>query len=143
MATPLKKQGNQYGWDFGKYMIPPPSNVPSLARSISCIKKYHLFAIARALVLRSRDISFSWQYVYNSTKESTVNNSRIAPYRETMIRAADSGTTAEAEIVLAACNEIVGYYKKPWDIKHFVIELRENLHVDLKRLGKPGKKEGR
>ena len=162
MVTPLKKQGNHYGWDFGKYMIPPPSNVPSLARSISCIKKYHLFAIARALVLRSRDISFPWQYVYNSTKESTVNNSRIAPYRETMIRAADSGTTAEAEIVLAACDEIVGYYKKylegnvrneskkfaditgkPWDIKHFVIELRENIHVELKRLGKPGKKEGR
>ena len=162
MATPLKKQGNHYGWDFGKYMIPPPSNVPSLARSISCIKKYHLFAIARALVLRSRDISFPWQYVYNSTKESTVNNSRIAPYRETMIRAADSGKTAEAEIVFAACDEIVGYYKKylegnvhrdskkfaeitgkPWDIKHFVIELRENLHVDLKRLGKHGKKEGR
>lgn len=162
MATPLKKQGNHYGWDFGKYMIPPPSNVPSLARSISCIKKYHLFAIARALVLRSRDISFPWQYVYNSTKESTVNNSRIAPYRETMIRATDSGTTTDAEIVLAACDEIVGYYKKylegnvrneskkfaditgkPWDIKHFVIELRENLHIELKKLGKPDKKEGR
>ena len=162
MATPLKKQGNHYGWDFGKYVFNHPSNEPSLDRAIAVIRKYHLFAIARALVLRSRDISFPWQYVYNSTKESTVNNSRIAPYRETMIRAADSGTTAEADIVLAACDEIVGYYKKylegnvhrdskklaeitgkPWDIKHFVIELRENLHVDLKRLGKPGKKEGR
>lgn len=162
MATPLKKQGNHYGWDFGKYMIPPPSNVPSLARAISCIKKYHLFAIARALVLRSRDISFPWQYVYNSTKESTVNNSRIAPYRETMVQMAEEGTTAEEEMILAACDEIVGYYKKylegnvrneskkfaditgkPWDIKHFVIELRENLHVELKKLGKPDKKEGR
>lgn len=162
MATPLKKQGNHYGWDFGKYVFSQPSNEPSLARSISSIKKYHLFAIARALVLRSRGINFPWQYVYNSTKESTVNNSRLAPYRDAMIRAADSGTTAEAEIVLAACDEIVGYYKKylegnvrnesnkfaditgkPWDIKHFVIELRENLHVELKRLGKPCKKEGR
>ena len=125
------------------------------------IKKYHLFAIARALVLRSRGINFPWQYVYNSTKKSTVNNSRIAPYRETMIRAADNGTRAEAEMVLAACDEIVDYYKKymegnvrneskkfaditgkPWDIKHFVIELRENLHIDLKRLDKPVKKGG-
>lgn len=162
IATPLKKQGKHYGWDFGKYMIPPPSNVPSLTRSISCIKKYHLFAIARALVLRSRDIIFPWQYVYNSTKESTLNNSRVSPYRETMVQMAEEGTTAEEEMILAACDEIVGYYRKylegnvrneskkfaditgkPWDIKHFVIELRENLHIELKRLGKPVKKEGR
>lgn len=161
MATPLKKHGNHYGWDFGKYVFDHPSNEPSLARSISSIKKYHLFAIARALVLRSRGISFPWQYVYNSTKESTATNSRVAPYRDAMVQAAEQGTTAEVDMVLAACNEIVVYYKKyldgnvmnasgkfsditgkPWDIKHFVIELRENLHIELKRLGKPVKKGG-
>ena len=162
LVNPLKSRGNHYGWDFGKNVFNHPSGDPSLGRAIAAIKKYHLFAIARALVLRSRDIKFPWQYVYNSTKESTANNSRIAPYRETMVRLGDDGTTAEAEMVLAACDEIVGYYKKyldgnvrndsrkfaditskPWDIKHFVIELRENLHIELKKLNKPGKKEGR
>lgn len=162
MATPLKKQGNHYGWDFGKYAFSAPSGVPSLERSIAVIKRYHLFAIARALVLRSSGIKFPWQYVYNSTKESTVNNSRISPYRDVMIWMAEEGTTAEEEMILAACDEIVGYYKKylagnvhneskkfaditgkPWDIKHFVIELRENLHIELKRLSKQVKKEGR
>ena len=163
MATPLKQRGaNKYGWDFGKYTFSAPNGVPSLERSIAVIKRYHLFAIARALVLRSRDINFPWQYVYNSTKESTVNNSRISPYRDVMIWMAEEGTTAEEEMILASCNEIVGYYKKylegnvrneskkfaditgkPWDIKHFVIELRENLHIELKKLGKPDKKEGR
>ena len=156
MAAPLKQRGKfKYGWDFGKFVISQPSGTPSVARSVASIKKYHLFAIARALVLKSRGICFPWQYVYNSTRESTVSNSRIVPYRETMIRMSEEGTEADKAMILSACDDIVEYYKKylagniqhtskkfadatgqPWDIKHFVVELMENLHIQLKPLTK-------
>lgn len=162
LVTPLKKQGNHYGWDFGKYVFNHPSNEPSLGRAIAVIRKYHLFAIARALVLRSRDIKFPWQYVYNSTLESIRNNSRMTEYRSIIRDEAEYGREADRMEIDRASDDIVAYYRrylegnvtndgkkfaditgKPWDIKHFVIELRENLHVELKKLGKPDKKEGR
>lgn len=161
MATPLKKQGTHYGWDFGKYVFNHPSNEPSLGRAISVIRKYHLFAIARALVLRSRDINFPWQYVYNSTLESIRSNSRMTKYRSIIQDEAEYGREADRMEIDRASDDIVAYYRrylegnvtndsgkfsditgKPWDIKHFVIELRENLHIELKKLGKTTKKEG-
>lgn len=162
LITPLKRRGaKKYGWDFGKYVFNHPSSEPSLGRAIAVIKKYHLFAIARALVLRSRDIKFPWQYVYNSTLESLRGNSRMDEYRSIIRDEAEHGREVDRLEIDRASDDIVAYYRRymegnvtndsgkfsditgrPWDIKHFIIELRENLHIDLKKLGKTTKKEG-
>lgn len=161
IATPLKKRGKHYGWDFGKNVFQHPSSEPSLGRSLTVVRKYHLFAIARALVLRSRDINFPWQYVYNCTLESLRGNSRMARYRAVLMEEAEYGAETDRRTIDRACDEIVDAYRKylagnidntgkkfadatghPWDIKHFVIELRENFHMELKKLDEPNKKEG-
>ena len=111
--------------------------------------------------MRSRDINFPWQYVYNSTLESIRSNSRMSAYRSIIRDEAEYGRDADRMEIDRASDDIVAYYRrylegnvtndsgkfsditgKPWDIKHFVIELRENLHIELKKLGKTTKKEG-
>lgn len=153
MASPLKQRGNfKYGYDFGKRAFHHPSSEPSLARSISVVRKYHLFAIARALILKSRGVVFPWQYVYNSTIESIRNNSQMDEYRSVIREELEYGREADRRNINRTSCDIVDSYRKylegnihhtgkkfadatgqPWDISHFVIELRENLHLDLPR----------
>ena len=160
LINPMTGRGKyKYGYDFGKFAISQASSSPSLDRSIRAVKCYHYYAIARALILKSRDISFPWQYVYKSTLESMRSNSRMGRYRDKIVDVSEHGSEREKRALDKISTDIVTAYQKymdgpihhtggkfaevagqKWNIKYFIIELRENLRVSLKKFKKAGQK---
>lgn len=129
-------------WCHGKYQ-------PTLGAAIGAVKKYHLFAIARALILRSGGVNFDTGTVLRETLESIRGNYSMKQFRDVYVASGDT------EEVKNADETIRGYYKtyldgtvtrtsrkfadavgKPWDMRHFLIELYDNIRIKPPKYGK-------
>lgn len=145
LAYPASSMGFDFSkYDFGKRSIKWCSGKyqPTIGAAIGAVKKYHLFAVARALILRSGGVNFDTETVLKETLESIRGNSDMKRFRDVIIA---YGDTEEVKI---ADETIRGYYDtyldgtvkrtskkfadavgKPWDIRHFLIELFDNVGI--------------
>ena len=152
LVCPASPMGSRFSkYDFGKRSIKWCSGKyqPSLRAAIEAVKKYHLFAIARALILRSGGVNFDARTVLSDTLESIRGNSDMKRFRDVYLASSDTG-----EVKIA--NETIrGYYNtyldgtvtrtsrkfadafgKPWDMRHFLIELYDNVGIRPPKYGK-------
>lgn len=139
----VKRMASKY--DFGKYVLPPASSRPSPERAIRMLRDYHLLGIARALVARRYGHYVSTDEVRASTVKSWRNNRRMAKYTEVIRENMDLLSAELAKIptyyakylegnVTNTAKKFADVLGQPWDIKHYIIEMAENLHVTLKKL---------
>lgn len=126
-------------YDFGKFAISKPSSDPSPVRSEKMVEKYHLFAIARALIARKGGKEYPTDVVIRDTLLSLESNAWMKKYVE---KVKENGGTIEApglyktyldSPVTRSSKKFLEAAGQKWDIGLFIIELTDNLHIKLKR----------
>lgn len=138
-------------YDFGQFAVNKPSSVPTLERALREYTRHHVFAIARALILRKYGVQVTKEEVLAAANGAFKTYSNTAPYRAVMKEhREDSDTSKAVENVASLYGKILDgnvdldwkkfrkneSYGKPWDIGSFFIYMTDGLHISPKAVAK-------
>lgn len=138
-------------YEFGQFAIKKPRGVPSLERALREYTRHHVFAIARALIMRKYGIQVAKDEVLTAANGAFKTYSNTAPYRAVMKEhREDSDTSKAVENVSRLYEKVLDgnvdldwkkfrkndTYGKPWDIGSFFIYMTDGLHISPKAVAK-------
>ena len=138
-------------YDFGQFTIKKPRGVPSLERALREYTRHHVYAIARALILRKYGVQVTKEEVFSAAKKAFKTYSNTAPYRDVMQEhRVDPSVNKAGENVANIYEKVLNgnvdldwkkfrkndTYGKPWDIGSFFIYMTDGLHISPKAVAK-------
>lgn len=138
-------------YEFGQFAIKKPRGVPSLERALREYTRHHVYAIARALILRKYGLTVTKDEVFEAAKNSFKTYSNTAPYRDVIKEHREDPSVSKAgENVANIYGKIMDgvvdldwkkfrkndTYGKPWDIGSFFIYMTDGLHISPKAISK-------